>query len=199
LGNLWLVAGALHNLGRVAYRQGEYAAARALHEESLALGRQHGDRQGIALSLNNLGMVARKEGDHEAASSFYRESLALRREVGDRLGMLNSLEAFAELACEAAIYPVAGEETGLGAELPVLKTDAAASASRRAARLLGAAEALREAIGAPPPRREDEEYRRAVSWAREVLEAGAFAAAWAEGQAMTFEDAVAYALSGPAQ
>ncbi len=66
--------------------------------------------------------------------------------------------------------------------------------SARAAQLGGAAEALREALGAAlhPVLRPG--HARAVQAVREALGEDACAAAWAEGQAMTLEQAVAYAL-----
>ena len=78
-------------LGNIAWDEGEYATAAALHHESLALRRAGGDRVGIAGSLNNLGNVAYAQGDYATAVQFYQESVALRREVGDRAGMAGSL------------------------------------------------------------------------------------------------------------
>ena len=48
----------LNAAGVLSYHQGDYPAARALYEESLAIGRELGDRSGIAGSLGNLGNVA---------------------------------------------------------------------------------------------------------------------------------------------
>lgn len=66
---------------------------------------------------------------------------------------------------------------------------------QRAARMLGAAEALLE-ISSTPFRAVDNRglYQRAVSGAREQLGERAWRAAWDEGRAMTFDEAVAYAL-----
>jgi DNA-binding NarL/FixJ family response regulator len=60
-----------------------------------------------------------------------------------------------------------------------------------AAQLWGAAEALREAAGIPLPPVEVADYERSVSEACVQLGARAFAAAWAEGRAMTPEQALA--------
>src|SRR5262249_59160138 len=48
----------LHGAGLLAYWQGDYQAAQALYEESLAIRRELGDRQLISDSLNSLGCVA---------------------------------------------------------------------------------------------------------------------------------------------
>ncbi len=63
-----------------------------------------------------------------------------------------------------------------------------------AAQLWGAAAALREAIGAPLPPNEREEYERDVAAVREALGEEAFSATWVEGRAMSMEQAVAYAM-----
>jgi DNA-binding NarL/FixJ family response regulator len=61
----------------------------------------------------------------------------------------------------------------------------------RAARLWGAAEALREAIGVPIYPVYRDSYERAVAQARAALGKQAFRAAWAEGRLMTPEQALA--------
>ena len=65
----------------------------------------------------------------------------------------------------------------------------------RALRLLGAEETLCETLGARPPVAIRDEYERTVAEGRAALGEAAFAAAWAEGRAMSLEQAVAYALS----
>jgi tetratricopeptide (TPR) repeat protein len=84
-------AKALHGAGVLARNHGDYAAAVLLHEESLAIRRQHGDRRGIAASLGSLGSVANGRGDHAAARSFHEEGLAICRELNDRLGTASAL------------------------------------------------------------------------------------------------------------
>jgi hypothetical protein len=115
-------------------------------------------------------VLAYRQGDYAAARSLHEEGLAIFRELGDKGGIAQSLESLAGLA---AVW-------GRGLE--------------RAARLWGAAAALREAIGAPLPPSEREKYEREVGAARAALGEEAFASAWAEGEAMTLEQAIAYAL-----
>ena len=88
----------LNEAGLLAYLQGDYPAARALDEESLAIRRQSGDRRGIAASLNNLGLVTCDQGDYPAARALYEESLAIKRELGDRSGIANSLNNLGNVA-----------------------------------------------------------------------------------------------------
>jgi hypothetical protein len=67
----------------------------------------------------------------------------------------------------------------------------------RRARLLGAAEALRESVHAPVPLPERSRHDRCVAAAHAALDEEAFARAWTEGRAMTLEQAVACALEAP--
>jgi tetratricopeptide (TPR) repeat protein len=172
LGVVWSVALALNNLGMVSYQQGRGAEARALLEECLALRRELGDRNGVAYTLFNLGNVLREQGDFAAARADYQESLTLRRELGDSVGIAYCLEAFAALA-----------------------RDADPEGTRRAARLWGGAEALRAQIGAPLTPGGREGLERDKEAVRAALGEEAFAAAWAEGRALTPEQAIADALS----
>jgi len=91
-------AKALKAAGTLAAEQGDYAAAHARYDESLAIRRELGDKQEIANLLSNLGIVARYEGNYAAAGALYAESLAIRRELGDRWGIATSLNAVGLLA-----------------------------------------------------------------------------------------------------
>lgn len=97
-------AEALRGGGILAWDQGDYAEARVLLEESLALSRRVGDKQGIADSLNNLGLVVQDEGDPAAAESLFQESLAIRREIGDNRGISTSLNNLGKLARQQGDY-----------------------------------------------------------------------------------------------
>jgi len=76
-------AKALQTAGVLAFYQADYPAAQARNEESLAIRRQLGDRNGIAASLNNLGNVASSQGKFASARTLYEESLAIKRELGE--------------------------------------------------------------------------------------------------------------------
>ena len=87
--------------------------------------------------------------------------------------------------------------TGIAATLEALAHVACAQgAAGRSARLLGASDALREALTTPLHGSDALEHRSAVSAAREMLGDSAYAAAYAEGQSMTPADAVKYAVAG---
>jgi predicted ATPase/DNA-binding SARP family transcriptional activator len=159
----------LHSLGLMFYEQGDFASAGALIEEALAIERAAGDTRRVALALANLGLVAYEQGDYAVALARQRESLALRQALGAKLGIAWSLEGLAML------YLALGR-------------------AAQAARLWGASQAMREAIGAPVPPKEQTRYKREMDRVRAQLGAEAFDRAWAEGRAMTNDQAVAYAL-----
>jgi predicted ATPase/DNA-binding SARP family transcriptional activator len=175
-GNTIGVAFSLGRLGSIAVDHGDYGTARALLEESLTLFRELEHTQdratglwGMVHSLPNMARVARVEGDYGAARALLEESLTIKQELGLKQYIVTDLEALAAIAVEQA------EPT-------------------RAARLFGAAESFREAFRYPLPPPERAEHDRSVAAARAALGEEAFAAAWAEGRAMTLEAAIRYAL-----
>ena len=93
-------ATALIAAGALAYFQGDYPAARARYEESLAIRRELGDRRGIAALLGNLGNVTAAQGDFASARAILEETLAIMRELGDRWGIARSLANLGNVAHE---------------------------------------------------------------------------------------------------
>jgi predicted ATPase/DNA-binding CsgD family transcriptional regulator/Tfp pilus assembly protein PilF len=77
--------------GRLAYEQGDYAAARALHQESLDIGRELNDLPAVARSLGQLGDVAHQLGDYVTAQQLFEESLAILRQLNDHHGVAQAL------------------------------------------------------------------------------------------------------------
>jgi predicted ATPase/class 3 adenylate cyclase len=100
-------AKALDGAGMLARRQGDFAAAKSLHEEALIIQRSLGDRRGIASSLSNLGIVAREQNDNATAKALYEESLALRRELGDQWGIGAALNNLGLVVLHDGDYPAA--------------------------------------------------------------------------------------------
>ena len=178
VGDKWSVAALLNNLGNMVAEQGDYPAARASLEESLALVRELGDRRVAAISLQNLGLVALAEGDFEDARARSRESLKLAQELGDKQQIAYGLVGLAGVSIQDR--PGAAEAI-------------------RAARLSAAVEDLLQKTGAVLEYAERAVHDHTLSAARARLDAAAFSSAWAEGQAMTVEQAVEYAQErGPA-
>lgn len=88
-------ARALFQASLLARDQGDYAAARALQEESLALVQQLGDQQAAATGLTNLGNIAWAQGDFITARPFYEQSLTLVRRQGGVREVANSVSNLA--------------------------------------------------------------------------------------------------------
>jgi non-specific serine/threonine protein kinase len=215
LGNSWLLDFVLHRRGHVLARAGELAAARADYEEALAHGRARRQRKGVFETLHDLGHLMLRTGDLAAARAHLAESLALRREVGTRRHLADGLVGLAWVAQaegrfdeahqlyreSAALWEELGQRDGLGRVLVGCASLAAARGqARRALRLTGAAEAMRQAV--PWLRGMNDgsllywaPLERALALARAALAPGDAAAAWAEGQAMTLEAALADALA----
>jgi len=170
LGHTWGIARALSYLGRVEHALGNQDRAAELFEESLPRLRALDDTWAIALALNWLGKLVLDRGDTERAGALQRESLALFRTLDDVWGIA---------ACLDQLAYVASSEGN----------------ARRAVRLLGAAEALRGTTGTRPPRAVRVAHERAVADLRAALGEEAFTPAWAEGRAMTPEQAIVYAVS----
>jgi tetratricopeptide (TPR) repeat protein len=161
-------AHALYNLGRIAHIQGDEVRAIALLEESRVLF-QELDAGSIIWAQLALGQVAHAQGNDTRAAAFYRESLTLVREQEWKVPMIYCLEGLAG---------------AMGAQ----------GQTEWAARLFGAAEALRATyrISLRPIDRAD--YDRAVATVRAQLDEATFAAAWAAGRALPLEQAIADAL-----
>ena len=75
----------LLSLGRLACVEGDYARARALVEEAVAIRRRWGaeDPWRVAIALISLGEVLRCAGDAAAAVSLFEEALRYGRDLGD--------------------------------------------------------------------------------------------------------------------
>lgn len=193
----------------IAFYEGDIATSRALVEESLSIREEIGDQVYIGWALDLLGVIAHAAGDLAAARSYYEKSLGIWREHHFRLGISAVLPFLGELALDegnlagARAYLVEGLAVSravgdLQAIASTLEGLAGLAAARhdaaRCLRLAGAAAGIREAIGVPGPPDRQARLTRRLAPAREILGERASAAAWAEGQAMTTERAVAYTL-----
>lgn len=86
-----LRARALDTQGLLTWVQGDFPAAIALHERSLAIGRDLGEPGIVAAALSNLGNIAQDQGNFEHAKDLMQQSLRLRREIGNRRDIAVSL------------------------------------------------------------------------------------------------------------
>jgi non-specific serine/threonine protein kinase len=210
-GDALLIGQASNNLGILALNQGDLQTARANFEEGLARGREVGNNQLITLSMNQLGEIARAEGEWAEARKIYEQAVARFRQAGNPLhvNVSTALTNLGAVACEAgdlggsgAAYREAltidrrlGNREGMSYSLDGLGAVAAGrGAWERAARLGGAAEALREEIGAVLEPLEQRTHDGWVGRLREALDPATLDREWACGRAMDLAEAVREAL-----
>jgi hypothetical protein len=126
----------------------------------------------------DLSFIAQHEGNYERALELGRQALRLARDRKNRTDM-----AFGVVGVVVAFPAWSSSDAGAKSDYPW-----------RMARLLGAAEAARERLGALIQPSDKGEYERLVASVRDRLDETTFRAAWAEGREMTLDDAVADAL-----
>ena len=158
----------LLGLAHVAIDQGNYERAATAYEESLHLSQQLGSRPFAARAQSGLGFLARARGDPELAYRLFQESLAVWGEIDDLTSIAICLEAIAGTICS------------LGGPF-------------RAAQLLGAAEALREQLNYPIPRRALPTYQQTMTGIQSSLSMLQFTTAWLEGRALSPAEAITLA------
>jgi non-specific serine/threonine protein kinase len=202
--------GVVHSAQRTA---GDLRRADACFSESLALADATGDPLLVVHNLNALGDIARLHGDLAAARARYGQALQASHGLGESRAaviLLNlGLVAFAQgdahdardrFAQSLALHRTLGEPGGLAACLDGLAgVHAASGDARRAAQLLGAADALRASIGEPVQPTDCDDHERIVAAARARLDDASFEAACASGARLTAEAAIELALAGGAR
>lgn len=211
-GNQYGMARALGNLGYAALELEQYDKAHERFAESLRLSRAIGDTQSLAMTLNFLGLVDQRQGNPDRAEQRHREALELARQLGDNRTIARVLFSLGGLALAqndgSGARALLGEclvlrQQLLDREGAVACLEALAGLAGRqgqpvrAARLLGAAAALRLEIGAPVPPDDEALVQTSTAAARGVLGPEAFAVEWAQGQRLTLDQAIAYALAEP--
>ena len=159
---------ALASLGNVAVAAASYERAVELAEESAAIFRTMGDDWAVSLPVRCMGMAALRKGDLDAAEGHFREALELCIDSRDCWFLSRNVDGLASVAA--------------------LSGDA-----DRAARLLGAAERLREAVGTTVLPVHQSDRGRSTSLVRTVLSEEEFAAASAAGRSLSVDEALSYA------
>lgn len=168
-GNSYGQTHALCNLADWAYIERDYARSAAWSAESLAIASTLPDTRYTADALNALGQLALERQDAAEATRLYVESTQVSIAIDDMMAVAQGLAGLAGVA--------------LLAKEP-----------ERSACWLAAARTSLEGIGATTIGY-DEQFGRALAAARAALPASAFAAAWAEGQALSLHQAAAQAIA----
>ena len=165
LGDVEGTAWSLISLGTIARYQGDAERASALLTESPSLSEGIGFGEGIAWACEQLGLLAAVDGD-PAAIVLLRRSLELHTGLRDRWRMSSVLEDLAAIAL-------------------------ALGRTRPAARLQGAAEALRGAIGTVIAPCERPQHLQTAAALRAALGEEAWAAGRQQGLLATMDELAA--------
>lgn len=157
LGQPYGIGLAFNYQGDVARQLGDLARAADHYQAALPLLQAARARSEIPAVLHNLGHIFLAQGDVIQAASVFVEGLELHRAVGNRMGMAECMVGLAS-------------------------TDLANDQNQRAVTLLGAADALRAALGVPLFAAEQVIYQRALELSRLRLDAEAWQTAFALGR-----------------
>jgi predicted ATPase/DNA-binding SARP family transcriptional activator/DNA-binding CsgD family transcriptional regulator len=210
LGDKASAGAALFNLGAAVMQQGEPERAAAFYEESLPLLREVEAKRVLGWSLLGLGFVGLLRQDYVRAKVLEEEALAISHEAGDVLNIALMLVHLGFIALLQGQYDrteaLCMKSLGLSRRLrmrynirvglPMLAASAASQEQPfRAARLWGAVERLCEEMGAPLSAVELPYYSPRIAAARTQIDDAAWEAASHEGQAMSMDEAIEYALS----
>jgi DNA-binding NarL/FixJ family response regulator len=150
-----------------ALARGDLVTARNWADENVAI--VAGWHQAVARTVR--AFVAIAEGEPDQAERDAHEALTVAARTQGYLRVADTLECLARLAADDANHPYA-------------------------ARLVGAAESIRQRMGHARLPMHQAGYDAAVSAVREALGESDFDAAWAEGAALPTEEAIAYAQRG---
>lgn len=159
------VVSALNRLGDLARYQGDYTQAEMLYAECIALYRDVGDRDEFPGLLHNLAYAVQHRGDYVEAINLFREGLMIQQEIDNQAGIAK------------CVTGIAGSLIGQGEV-------------ERGARLLGAAEVLRESVGATLWPANRLEYDRNLACLHDALDETTLATAWTIGRAMTLQETI---------
>jgi tetratricopeptide (TPR) repeat protein len=218
IGLPWLTSSSLHALGDIALAQGDKQTATHWYETEQAFGREVSLKEVTIFASGGLGKVAWEQGDYELAAKRFEEELRMSREANLKHPTFHAYYGLGRVAQSQYDYTAARTyyeemlnmwqqrinykwywlKTYVCAVAYPLEALAVLAATQnqmeRAAQLLSAAENLYVPLLFEMSAKERADHDQAVSTARAALGEEGFAKAWAEGQALTLEKAVAYAL-----
>ncbi|MGE5273376.1 MAG: ATP-binding protein [Verrucomicrobiota bacterium] len=200
-------AWALMTLGRATLAEGDPDGAVAIYEEAEMYGREAGDPvETVAMVAFNLGYIALSRDDFDQARGHFER--AAEQFGDDRYGVARSLaalgsvaiyqgrhdDAVATLQRSLRVSSEVADRDDIAWALQLLGVAYSESAPVRSARLLGAAEAMRESLGGRLEGAELALHERALK-ALASVEDETRSAEWDAGRRLAFHDAVDYALS----
>ncbi len=170
VGNTWASSMIIFGTARGAMFRGDYAPARERFRKSLPFFEEMKDEHRVNMVHSEFAHIDRYEGRYAESHAGYRKTILIWQKLGHRAAVAHQLECFGFLAITQSNFT-------------------------HAARLYGAAEALRAKINISMNPTEKVEYQKEV----EKVTAGInneklFDSAWADGRSMTMEQAIELAL-----
>ena len=157
----------INPMAEIALARGDLVAARHWADEAVSVMRGWH----LAMALRTRARVAIAQGELRQAERDAHDALTVAADVHAHSGIPDTLECLADLAVKA-------------------------DGHREAARLFGAADAIRQRIGVVRFKIYDAEYENSLGALRDAMGEEDFAAAWAEGTALSTDEAIAYAQRG---
>ncbi|HEX5992341.1 MAG TPA: LuxR C-terminal-related transcriptional regulator [Thermomicrobiales bacterium] len=163
-----IAAEARLGIAQIARDRGDLVRAASVYDQTLQWQTLAGVTWGAALSRYGYGTVTQALGDVPRALALYRESMHYWRQIGDDGSVAVCLEGIASALCAAGV-------------------------PAQAARFLGVAQALREAVDAPVPCNALAAYGGLARSVRDSLGETAFNEAWLAGHRLSGDEAIAEA------
>jgi predicted ATPase len=195
-------------LGRSVLALGDRAQAVELFEHAASLGREMSNDEAIAVAAFNLGYLALADGDLSRAEREFRQVVA--QKGVDAYLLARSVAALGSVAlrdgrpaeaveslrlCLARLRGISGPDDTVAWAVELLGCAVARSEHARAARLLGAAERMRDDLGARLEGIELELHDRTLTALAAATPPSALKANWQAGRLATFEQMLEEALA----
>ncbi len=156
-------------MGHMSAIMGDMETSRASFERSAETAKRLGNKRGALSSLSDFAHILRQHGELDEAWAIYKDVLPKWKDLGHRAAVAHVMECI-------GFVLVRKEEP------------------ERAINLLGAANALREAIDSEMTQLEKEEHAKELSALRELLGEEEFQKQWDMGRRLSMDEAIELAL-----
>ena len=156
---------ALYSLGIVRLNLGQVTLAYFHTKKALKLFSKQKNKGGIAWGSHIMGRIALKNKDYALATECYQKKLKIHLDEQNKTGITFALEGFAHIAAIRKQYA-------------------------RAARLLGAAQSLREEIKFPLPPSDRLEHKQIITTIHSQLDRATLTEIWESGREISIEQII---------
>jgi predicted ATPase/class 3 adenylate cyclase len=168
-GSHWSYGITLYGFGNLLMVQKQFEKAREKYTIAMQAMQEIGSTRNVNMIKSDLAHILRYEGNYPEAIQAYHKTIKEWQRMGHRAAVAHQLECMAFIA-------------------------KALEQMEKAARLLGAAEALRQRIDIPMAPQEQAEYVGEVADLKANMDEKDFTSFWADGRSMTMEQAIELAL-----